>query len=645
MKDARLTIASLCALVALVTIAYANHFQNVFHFDDMHTVVENPYIRDLHYLPRFFTDAGTFSVNPWNSSWRPLVSASLAIDYWLGGGLKPLFFHVSTFFWLLVQVLLIYALALKIFNLTRPDPRNQWVAWFAAALYGVHPAGAETVNYVIQRGDLYSTLGVVAGVVVYAYAPGLRKWGLYLVPVVAAMLSKPPAVVFPAILFAYIWFFEEEDPRRAAIRSLPALVVTGALAVLSIVMTPTTFVTGAISPAQYRLTQPLVALRYFRNFLLPLYLSADTDHVPATGLFDGGAWLGFVFLAVLIAVTVLCARKREWRPVAFGLIWFGLALVTTSLIPLAEVENDHRMFFPFVGLAIAASWTLACVLYRHPVNRIAVVAVAGIALAALVWGTWQRNRVWRDQESFWYDVTLKSPTNSRGLLNYGIAQMNHENFYLALDYFKQALVYKPGYPDIERNLGVVYAELHRDDEAQRHFVRALQVAPGDAQAHYDYGAWLMDHGHVTEGIKHLNMAVDLNPANLNAWHTLLDAYGAASDAEGVRRSARALLALFPSDGEAKVWLDKARALKPTPELYASRSATAFQGGKFAESVDAAQAAIALRPDYAEAWNNLAVAEFALGQRDLAIHAEEQAVRFKPDFQAARANLANLRLQK
>ena len=67
------------ALVA-VCAAYANHFYNGFHFDDAHTVIDNPSIRSLSNLPRFFTDASTFSVLPANRTYRPMVSASLALD-------------------------------------------------------------------------------------------------------------------------------------------------------------------------------------------------------------------------------------------------------------------------------------------------------------------------------------------------------------------------------------------------------------------------------------------------------------------------------------------------------------------------------------------------------------------------------------
>src|SRR2546423_1301709 len=104
------TVLSLCGLAALVTLAYGNHFGNSFHFDDSHTVVDNAYIRDLSNLPLFFTNTDTFSNLPANRSWRPLVTASLAIDYWLASGLHAKYFQASTFVWFLIEICLIYAL-------------------------------------------------------------------------------------------------------------------------------------------------------------------------------------------------------------------------------------------------------------------------------------------------------------------------------------------------------------------------------------------------------------------------------------------------------------------------------------------------------------------------------------------------------
>src|SRR5439155_17529787 len=126
---------------------------------------------DLHNIGLFFTDTRTSSALPPNRVFRPLVTASLAVDYALAGGLNPTYFQASTFLWFVVQLVLMYVLFRRVCDLARPDPRNRWVALFAALLYGIHPAVAETVNYVIQRADVYSTLGIVGALALYASLP------------------------------------------------------------------------------------------------------------------------------------------------------------------------------------------------------------------------------------------------------------------------------------------------------------------------------------------------------------------------------------------------------------------------------------------------------------------------------------------
>src|SRR5580698_6013903 len=72
-------------LVLNVLAVYSNHFANDFHFDDLTAIPENPAIRDPATIGRAFVDANLFSVAPGQRTYRPLTTASLALDYWLAG--------------------------------------------------------------------------------------------------------------------------------------------------------------------------------------------------------------------------------------------------------------------------------------------------------------------------------------------------------------------------------------------------------------------------------------------------------------------------------------------------------------------------------------------------------------------------------
>src|SRR5438874_6733917 len=114
-------------LIALVA-AYANHFHNSFHFDDAHTIVSNAAIHELRNIPLFFRDATSFSSLPSNQSYRPLVSTLLAIDYRLGGGLHPFWFHISNFALFVALTLLVAFVIHHLLDPFASSKRTQWIA-------------------------------------------------------------------------------------------------------------------------------------------------------------------------------------------------------------------------------------------------------------------------------------------------------------------------------------------------------------------------------------------------------------------------------------------------------------------------------------------------------------------------------------
>ena len=618
-------LAFILLLLAITTV-YANHFQNSFHFDDFHTVVDNPSIRSLRNIPSFFTDATTFSVLPANRTYRPIVSASLAIDYFLGHSYTPFWFHLTTFLLFLVLVVSIAALYGIILDRTRLSSANAWLALLGAAWFGFHPVMAETVNYVIQRGDLYCTLGCVTALCLFARFPRRRRTGLYLPPLVFALLSKPPAAVFPGLLFLYIYFFESERKHHrvgsSLLETFPAIIVTVVLLWLQSAMTPQTFLPSIISPANYRLTQPYVWLRYTAALVLPLHLNVDTDLVPFSS-FNVQAIEGTAFLFVLLLAIVWTCRRRDLYPIAFGLSWFLITQLPTSIYPLSEVENDHRMFFSFVGLILAALWTATLLIERifSPSKRLRT-AIAGFAVIALIpyaYGSYRRNQVWRTEETLWLDDIQKSPHNGRGLMIYGITQMNIGAFPAALDSFNRASLYTPSYPTLEINLGIVNGAMAdlgdpiRAAEAERHFLRAITLAPTDDTTHAFYGRWLSDHGRYQEALTELQTAVVLNPARTMQRDLLLQV------------SAKAVAPQAPQPA--------------TSASLINRSLTLNQQGRFEESTTAALGALRLDPHSALAWNNIAANNEALRHWDAAIDAAHHALSLQPDLQIAKNNLA------
>lgn len=606
-------------MAAAILAAYSNHFQNGFHFDDSHAVTNNAFVRSIRNIPRFFTDAATFSSLPSNQSYRPIVTTSLAIDYWLGGGLKPFWFQASNFIWFLIQTGLLGLLVYHLLETHGRDPRHGYVAVSAAGIYGLHPANADTVNYIIARSDIISTLAVVAAFVLYLFLPRWRAWGIYLAPIAVGMLAKPITAMFAPLFALYLLLFAEGSyPGRGKGRRVldylaaiaPAFLLCAAMSLLVWKMTPKSWVGGAADARQYLMTQPYVALLYFKTFLWPAGLSADYDLSPFASAHGARPCAGFVFTLILVAGGVLAAICRRTRVIGFGLLWFLIALLPTSLSPLAEAMNDHRTFFPYMGLVIAlagaaamiAEWMREC---PAPAKRLAAAAVV-LLLCSSAFATYQRNRVWRDDESLWHDAVLKGPGNGRALMNYGDALMARGRLAEALDDFEQARKLAPYYPVLYVNLGVVEAAMGNQARAGLDFQTALQLGPQIPDCLTFYAAWLLAQGRPGEAQPLVRRALELSPADLSAQRLLAQLNAPFS----------------PS----------------SPESYLELSLVQYRAARYMEAIDAAEHSLKLRPNYPEAYNNIGAAWNSLGEYELGAAACEHALRLKPDFVLARNNL-------
>ena len=609
----RSVAAGLLALILLA--AYANHFQNSFHFDDAHTIVNNAAIREIN-IPLFFSDARSFSSLPSNQSYRPLVSTLLAIDYQLGDG-NPLPFHLSIFALFGALVLLI---ALVIYRLVE----NVWIAFGAAMLFGLHPANADTVNYIIASAEIISTLGIIGSFVLYFEFPNLRRYDLFVLPAALAILAKPPAAIFVALFAIYLMIFPSNESRlRRAARIAELFIICTVVLFFVQYMTPRSWIAGARDAHNYLITQPYVALLYFKTFFWPNNLSADYDLNPFTSTDDGRFWAGLFFVVTVLAMStclavasrrrILAGRGQSIGVIAFGLLWFLIALLPTSLFPLAEVMNDHRTFLPYVGLVISVAGGISVAVCRGssllrtgrqrlPLQSGAC-AIILLILCANAFATFQRNKVWQTEETLWRDVTNKSPKNSRGLMNYGNTLMAKGDYNGALDYFHRALKLAPQYPVLFVNMAIAEDATNQSVLAEQHFKEAMRLAPSSPDSYTYYARYLLAHGRSQQADTFIRSALSVSPTDVTALNLLNQ-------------------------------LNQ----QQTPENYLARSFQKYNEGEFEESIADAQRALTLKPDYAEAFNNICAANNKLGRFEEAAKACEQALQIKPDFDLARNNL-------
>ncbi|MGZ3811675.1 MAG: tetratricopeptide repeat protein [Mucilaginibacter sp.] len=655
-----------------VTAAYSNHFYNGFHFDDEHSVDSNPYIKNIKNVPLFFKDGTTSSILPQNQAYRPVVTTSLAVDYWLGKG-DLFYFHLSTYILFLAQGLLMFLFFNKLLSLSSSNKNIGYVALFATAWYLLHPAIAETVNYIIARSDVQSTLAVVAGFVIYTYSPFCRKTFIYLIPVGIGILAKPTSAMFAPLLFFYILLFEEnmslfdvfkrahlKQFLKCLVRTLPSLIFCALLYLLVSHLTPKTWEAGGNSPLKYLITQPYVILHYFTTFFWPTGLSADSDWAVLSSIWDIRFFVGCLFILAMFSIAFFTSKTALLRPISFGILWFFIALVpTSSIIPLGEVLNDHRMFFPFVGLVISVSWALGLFVLKaiEGIDPLTRKHKAGILLPMLLllftcaYGTYKRNNVWHSEESLWFNVTVKSPLNGRGLMNYGIIKVEDGQYAEAAKYFNRAQQLLPTYSFVYVNIGILKEKTGDYLNAENYFLQGIELGNSYPTHFFMYGRFLYRQARFIEAQVMLQKSIQLSNSYMEPRLLLMKTYELLGEWDQLKTLAISTLKIAPGNAEALAHLEDSQQSKtyaeveadkvklaPSADKYLSLSLDYYKEGKYGQCIDAAKEALKLKPNYPEAYNNIGCAYNALGDYNKAVEVLKMAVTISPGFSLAKNNL-------
>lgn len=659
-------------LLGILILAYANHFNNTFHFDDSHTVVDNVNIRTLKNIPTFFTDPTMFSVSQNHRGLRPLVTTSLAIDYWIAGGLNPWMFQLSTFLWHIGLCVMLFFMYRQLLSKVINHPWVPYIAILGAGWFALHTAVAETLNYIISRSDVLSTFFIAASFLMYVAYPEKRKYLVYVLLACIGVFAKETVAVLAILLFFYVILFERKlslfdlfklkNFRQTAgtvIQLLPLIIGVALVQLYTLSkMEAQGAAFGMSNPLkEYLLTQTYVWFHYFRSFFLPLDLSADTDLGVISNLSDPRIWLGIFFVITLVVVIFRTSKKPETRPVAFGLIWFAASLLPTSLVPFAEVMNDHRMYFAFVGLTLSVVsylglWVIKRQSYFQRPGNYRIISVAVFLVIGLnAYGVYQRNKVWHTEESLWKDVTEKSPGNGRGWMNYGLALMGRGDFKGAIDVYKKAQLTNPYYSVLYINMGIAYGALKDSVQAVDHFTRAITFAPNDFNSYVYFARYYMEEGKMVEAKNLAEKAMALNSSSYAAKDIAMAAYQALGMWPELETVAAATLELLPGDEKATQFLRAAKEKKKlvisvynnvekttTTDALINASLQQYGEGKYEDCIKTCNLVLQMDPKNANAYNNICAAYNMLKEWEKAKEACRKALELDPEHPNAPSNL-------
>lgn len=468
---------------------YANSFQNEFIWDDDDSIVNNAYIKDFSYFPKYFSENLIAGSGQITNYWRPVLLISFAIDYKIFG-LNPFGYHLSnTFIHILVAILgffLIYNLSQKKFLLS----------YFASLLFLVHPLQTEAITYIAGRADPLSSVFALLTLIFYINfrKKGSKKYLAFsLGAFLLALLTKEQSILLPAlILLIEICFFTNKNNWRQNIKIPIYFFGISLIYFLSRIsfLNFNDILGGANYLENYNislfgrlLTFTWVMIKYLSLLFIPKNLHMAYEIEPITSILSPSV---FIFIAALVLVAFIIYKTwRENKLISFGYLWFIIILLPrTNIISINRPLYEHWLYLPMLGFWLG---TLALIIYLfkkfknvkwQKISLKALIIIVIIFAAGLSYLTILRNRDWRDPITF-YEKNLKYTPNSYiQKNNLGMAYAKTKKHQEAIKQYQESLEIIDFYPQVHSNLANSLLALGEFEEAEKEYQKALAIDDG-----------------------------------------------------------------------------------------------------------------------------------------------------------------------
>jgi tetratricopeptide (TPR) repeat protein len=517
-------------------------------------------------------------------NWHPLTWLSLMLDAQIfgknsfGPHLTNLLFHAAN--------------ALMLFLFLRKITAAIWRSAFVAALFALHPLHVESVAWVSERKDVFSTFFALLSLLSYAHfakADRRRSFWSALFFFALGLMSKPMLVTLPFVMLLLDWWplqrisnhkFQISNLRRLVWEKIPFFM-------LSAISCAVTFVAqqkgGAVATLQKismpeRIENAFVSYaRYLGKTFWPDTLANPYPHP--------GQWeLSLVIYSIaliigLSAIAILFARKFPFVPV--GWFWFlGTLIPVIGLIQVGDAAMaDRYTYFPLIGISIIVVWGGGLICGKWRVPNALVVFSAVIILAACALRTRDQLAYWQNSGTLFGHALAVTENNYVAENDLGTWLSAQGNTPEAMNCFRRSLEIKSDNPDALYNLGNAFANLGDWDRAVENYLLALKIAPDSPDILGNLGFALAAKKDFAGAIANFEAALKLDPGYADAHNNLATVYFIEKK----------------FDQAAQHYREASRISPDNPQLYANLGDALARQNKISEAVQNYQEALRLNP--------------------------------------------------
>ena len=609
-------------LTGLALLAYLPALNGSFIWDDDAYIIQNQTLRSLRGLVQIWFEPSSIP------QYYPLVHTTFWLEYHLWG-LHPMGYHV-------VNVLL-HALAAFLLGCTLERLKLRG-AWWAAAIFALHPIEVESVAWVTERKNVLSAVLYFAAALAYMrfepLEPGgetaKRRWDWYAASLglfVAALLSKTVTCSLPAALLLIMWWKRGRLDRNGVLPLVPFFVVGAGLGFFTVWLEK--HHVGAQGPAWSLsfIQRCLIASRALWFYAGKLIWPARLTFTYPRWQIDSAQWWQWLFpmagAAVLAGLWV--KRQRFGLGPLVAVLFFagtlGPALGFINVYPMRySFVADHFQYLASIGLI--ALFAEAFVRMRRIIPGSAMVAIV-VLFGAL---TWRQAGIYRNLEILWRDTLAKNPRCWLAHNNLGLELENQGKLDEAFFQYETALPLAPDFPETYNNIGNSLMRRGLISDAIDYYRKAIQLNPRYVAALNSLGVAYGMEGDYTKAIASLRTALRLEPTYARAHGNLGNVFRAQHDLDGATREYMQAIHLDPGNAS----------------LYRNLGLVLEDRKLFGLAIPNYEEALRLEPTSMDVHYRLARVFAKLGRRDEAIMELEAALQLNPNYSEAAAQLQALK---
>jgi Tfp pilus assembly protein PilF len=429
--------------------------------------------------------------------WQPLTFISRMIDVQIFG-MHAGWHHAVSLFLHGLNTLFLYLLLLRLTG-------QRFLAFAAVLLFAIHPLNSEVVGWVTARKDVLSQGFVLLGLILHTDTrfPRGQRTVLEALCFMAALMSKPTAIVFP-LLALLIDLRRGSWRERVLYHGKHFLLLWG----IALAYLPIPFL-GQPAPFADTLNPPWIkamtsCVFYVFKVLWPAHC---TLYGPEP--YQVISHLSVLFsIATIVIISIWTYRARTQEPMLlFGWVWF---LIT--IVPIAGLEwpADRFIYFPKTGIIIIVVWGGDALLSKLSMPWIKTFSV-GVIASIFMGLSFVSVKFWKNDQVLMEQVIKTHPNNYAAHNLLGVWYGQRKDLTKAADHLEEALRIFPEREKPWSNLGMVRLSQGQYAEAERCFLRAVELKPNDYKTRVNLANVYITQHDVDKGLYILRDIARLRP--------------------------------------------------------------------------------------------------------------------------------------